>query len=37
VLSPDQIMEPVYVGPNHDIGLVRELFDDIGWDGSLSP
>jgi hypothetical protein len=37
VLSPNQIMEPAYVEPNHDIGLMRELFDDIGWDGDLSP
>jgi len=31
VLSPDQIEEPVYVGPNHDVGLMREAFEDMFW------
>jgi len=31
VLSPDEIMEPSYVGPIHDVGLMRELFQDLGW------
>jgi hypothetical protein len=31
VLSPDEIMEPRYVRPIHDVGLMRELFDDLGW------
>jgi cysteine-rich repeat protein len=24
-------MEPIYTGPNHALGLARELMDDIGW------
>jgi hypothetical protein len=31
VLSPDELLEPTYTGPNHDVGLVADLFDDIGW------
>lgn len=30
-LSPDQIMEPFYVAPNHDIILEAILFKDLGW------
>jgi uncharacterized repeat protein (TIGR01451 family) len=30
-LSPDQIMEPSYTGPNHDIGLAEPLLQDTGW------
>ena len=30
-LSPDQLMEPVYTGPNHDPGLAWTLMDEIGW------
>jgi hypothetical protein len=30
-LTPNQIMEPQYTGPNHDVGLARELMDDLGW------
>ncbi len=28
---PDEIMEPVYTGPNHDVGLALPLMKDIGW------
>jgi hypothetical protein len=31
VLTPNEIMEPVYTEPIHDVGLMRELFEDIGW------
>src|SRR5262245_22018910 len=31
VLTPDEIMEPVYTGPNHDPGLAVELLKDLGW------
>jgi cysteine-rich repeat protein len=31
-LAPDQLMEPVYTGPNHDVGLARALLADLGWD-----
>jgi cysteine-rich repeat protein len=31
-LSPDQLMEPVYTGPTHDLGLARALLADLGWD-----
>ncbi len=30
-LSPDEVMEPFYTGPNHDPGLAVELMIDIGW------
>ncbi|HEX6790338.1 MAG TPA: FlgD immunoglobulin-like domain containing protein [Candidatus Krumholzibacteria bacterium] len=30
-LSPDQLMEPAYTGPNHQNGLATELLQDIGW------
>jgi hypothetical protein len=28
---PNQIMEPSYAGPNHNIELTLELMEDIGW------
>ncbi|MFQ5479135.1 MAG: hypothetical protein ACE5E4_11010, partial [Candidatus Binatia bacterium] len=31
VLSPDELMEPAYTGPNHDPGLATDLFLDLGW------
>jgi len=31
VLTPDQIMEPVYTGPHHNPELEVPLFQDIGW------
>jgi hypothetical protein len=31
-LVPNEMMEPQYTGPLHDVGLMRELFGDIGWD-----
>lgn len=30
-VTPDELMEPFYVGPNHNIGLTSELFEDLGW------
>jgi hypothetical protein len=30
-LTPDQLMEPFYTGPNHDVGLALPLMRDIGW------
>jgi hypothetical protein len=30
-LSPNELMEPFDTGPKQDIGLARELFQDIGW------
>ena len=30
-LVPNQIMEPSYAGPNHNIELTLELMEDIGW------
>jgi hypothetical protein len=29
--TPHELMEPYYMGPNHDPGLAREAFLDIGW------
>ncbi len=31
-LSPNELMEPIYTGPLHDVGLALELFGDLGWD-----
>jgi hypothetical protein len=30
-LAPDQIMEPFYNGPNHNVGLALQALADIGW------
>jgi hypothetical protein len=30
-LIPDQLMEPKYTGPNHDVGLARAVLRDLGW------
>jgi hypothetical protein len=30
-LFPNELMEPVYTGPNHDPGLAWTLMDEIGW------
>jgi hypothetical protein len=30
-VSPDELMEPFYVGANHNVGLTLELFEDLGW------
>jgi hypothetical protein len=30
-LSPNEVMEPNYTGPLHDVGLALELFVDLGW------
>lgn len=30
-LSPNELMEPFYTGPSHDIGHAYELFRDLGW------
>jgi hypothetical protein len=30
-VSPNEIMEPSYTGPNHNIDLTLELMEDIGW------
>ena len=34
-LSPDELMEPSYTVPLHDVGLAKELLADIGWLTSL--
>jgi hypothetical protein len=31
VVSPNELMEPSYTGPNHDVGLALALMKDIGW------
>lgn len=36
-LFPNELMEPIYTGPLHDVGLTLELFADIGWDVSVAP
>jgi hypothetical protein len=30
-LTPNQLMEPVYTGPNHDLTLTTDLLRDLGW------
>jgi hypothetical protein len=30
-LAPDQIMEPFYNGPNHNVGLALQALADMGW------
>jgi hypothetical protein len=30
-LNPNEVMEPIYTGPLHDVGLALELFVDLGW------
>jgi hypothetical protein len=30
-LSPNELMEPRYIVPLHDVGLAKELLADIGW------
>jgi hypothetical protein len=32
VLDPNELMEPSYTEPLHDVGLMRELFEDTFWD-----
>jgi len=32
-LLPDELMEPGYTGPNHDVTLTAALLADIGWSG----
>ena len=34
-LVPNQLMEPSYTGPNHDVGLALPLLEDLGW--SIQP
>jgi len=29
--TPDQLMEPFYLGPNHELGAAAELLSDLGW------
>jgi len=30
-LSPNEMMEPSYFGPDHSVGLALDLMEDIGW------
>jgi cysteine-rich repeat protein len=30
-LEPDEVMEPFYTGPRHDVGLAGQLMVDLGW------
>jgi len=30
-VSPNQLMEPYYTDPNHDVELTLKLFEDLGW------
>jgi hypothetical protein len=31
-LTPNEVMEPFYAGPNHNIALTLQLMSDIGWE-----
>jgi hypothetical protein len=35
LVTPNQLMEPSYTGPNHNISLTLQLFSDEGW--TLAP
>ena len=30
-VSPNEMMEPFYTGPNHNVELTLKLFEDLGW------
>ncbi len=30
-VTPNELMEPSYTAPNHDVGLALPLMEDIGW------
>lgn len=36
-LSPDELMEPFHIGPDHDVNLTLELLKDLGWVANGSP
>lgn len=36
-LSPNEVMEPSYTGPNHDLALTLEFLEDIGWTLASAP
>lgn len=36
-VSPNELLEPSYIGPGHDVGLALDLLLDVGWSGSVSP
>jgi hypothetical protein len=36
-LTPNELMEPLYTGPNHNVALTFDLLRDIGWTTSVLP
>ena len=34
---PDELMEPSYTGPNHDVTLTADLLRDLGWSTVAPP
>jgi hypothetical protein len=36
-LSPDELMEPSFIGANHDVGLTLAAMQDIGWITTTPP
>jgi hypothetical protein len=36
-VSPNELMEPAYTGPNHDLRLTTDLLRDLGWPVPASP
>jgi hypothetical protein len=39
LLTPDELMEPAYTGPLHDVGLEAQALADMGWNlpGAATP
>ena len=35
-LTPNELMEPVYTGPNHNVTLTAKLLQDLGWPTTVS-
>jgi hypothetical protein len=36
-LTPNELMEPIYTGPNHNLALTRDLLQDLGWQAAPAP
>lgn len=36
-LSPNELMEPIYTSPNHNLDLTVALMEDIGWNTTVAP
>jgi hypothetical protein len=36
-LTPNELMEPIYTGPNHNLALTKDLLEDLGWQAAPAP